>query len=152
LPEIQPKKFNRIWVDKVWGKEEIVVNINQYCLKFLHLRRGYQCSLHHHKIKDETFYISKGSVLMEYAFPNDPEIKEKVMGVGDDIRIKPFMKHRFTGLEDSVIIEISTQHLDGDSYREPGQESRYVGHRLCFCDCPVAKKPNDIFNSVSEVK
>lgn len=142
----------RIWVNKVWGKEEIVVNINQYCLKFLHLNRGYQCSLHHHKIKDETFYISEGTVLMEYSYPNETELHEKVMSKGDDIRIRPNMRHRFTGLEDSVIIEISTQHFEHDSHRDPGQESKYVGWRLCYMDCPVAKKPHEISNSMSEVK
>lgn len=144
--------MSRIWVDKVWGQEEIVANINKYCFKFLHLKQGYQCSLHHHKLKDETFYVSKGTVLMEFTWPNETELKELVMGVGIDIRIKPYMKHRFTGLEDSVIIEISTQHFDHDSYREPGQESRYVGSRICYGDCPVVKKPVDVVNSLSEVK
>ena len=142
----------REWIEKTWGREEVIVNINQYCLKFLHLKRGFQCSLHHHRIKDETFYISKGCVIMEYVFPNEDTVHEKIMGPGDDLRIRPMMKHRFTGLEDSVIIEISTQHFDGDSYREPGQESKYIGWRICYQDCPIAKKPEDVANSQGEIK
>ena len=44
-------------VDKVWGREEWIVNNEKYCGKKLILKKGYSCSMHHHKIKDETFYI-----------------------------------------------------------------------------------------------
>ena len=37
---------------------------------------------------------------------------------GDSLRITPGMKHRFTGLEDSEIMEFSTHHKDEDSYRD----------------------------------
>lgn len=33
--------------------------------KILTLKKGFRCSLHTHKIKDETFYILDGEVLME---------------------------------------------------------------------------------------
>ena len=37
---------------------------------------------------------------------------------GLSILIEPNTKHRFTGLEDSEIIEFSTHHEDSDSYRD----------------------------------
>lgn len=40
-----------------------------------------------------------------------------VMVPGESIRIKPHTYHSFVGLEDSVIIEVSTNHKDIDSYR-----------------------------------
>ena len=43
---------------------------------------------------------------------------KKIMLPGDSIRITPGMKHRFTGLENSEIIEFSTHHEDSDSYRD----------------------------------
>lgn len=46
------------------------------------------------------------------------EIIEELMLPGDFIRIVPGVSHRFSGLEDSVIIESSTHHEDSDSYRE----------------------------------
>lgn len=98
-------------VQKVWGHEEIIVN-RDYCGKKLILNKGFRCSMHHHKLKDETFYILTGKVLLEIG------MKKHVMLPGDSILIKPGQKHRFTGLEDSEIIEFSTHHEDSDSYRD----------------------------------
>lgn len=98
--------------EKVWGKEEWIVNTPAYCGKFLYLKKGKRCSMHYHKNKDETFYILSGKVLMEV------KGEEKIMRKGDSQHITPLMRHRFNGLEESVIIEFSTHHEEGDSYRE----------------------------------
>ena len=98
-------------VPKEWGEERWIVN-RDYCGKLLILRKGFRCSLHHHKIKDETFFVNKGKVLMECAG------SRLIMMPGDTILIEPGMKHRFTGLEDSEIFEFSTHHEDSDSYRD----------------------------------
>jgi mannose-6-phosphate isomerase-like protein (cupin superfamily) len=110
-------------VDKDWGHEEWLVNEEKYCGKFLYLKKGKRCSLHYHQNKDETFYINKGKVLMEILIPNKIENKifyspeRRIMKEGDRQHITPGMQHRFSGLEDSVIIEFSTHHEDTDSYR-----------------------------------
>ena len=98
-------------VEKVWGKELWIVN-RDYCGKKLILNKGYRCSMHYHKNKDETFYILSGNVLLEIG------MEKNIMLAGDTILIKPGQKHRFTGLEDSEIIEFSTHHEDSDSYRD----------------------------------
>jgi mannose-6-phosphate isomerase-like protein (cupin superfamily) len=97
-------------VKKVWGEEHWLAN-DDFCCKELILKEDYRCSLHYHKNKDELFYVISGKVLIEL---ND--IKE-ILIEGDWIRVKPYDKHRFTGLIDSVILESSTHHEDGDSYR-----------------------------------
>lgn len=97
-------------VDKVWGREEWIVN-REYCGKLLYLNKGHQCSLHYHNNKDETFYVLEGKVLMEY------NKDKKTMVKGETIHIPQKMKHRFFGLEDSIIIEFSTHHKDNDSHR-----------------------------------
>ena len=104
-------------VPKVWGEEIWMANTDLYCGKKLILKKGKKCSLHYHKIKDETFYIDEGKVLMQI---ND---ETKIMVPGEAILIKPHTKHRFTGLKDSIIIEISTHHEDSDSYRIEGELS-----------------------------
>ena len=98
-------------VKKEWGKEQWIVN-RAYCGKKLILNKGYRCSMHYHKNKDETFYVLKGKVLMEI------KNKKHIMLPGHSILIEPNTKHRFTGLEDSEIMEFSTHHEDSDSYRE----------------------------------
>lgn len=95
---------------KTWGHEEIIVN-KEYCGKLLFLRNGYQCSLHYHKKKAETFYILKGKVLLEYGK------KKRIMKIGDHQDIRRNMKHRFSGIEDSIIVEFSTRDFKSDSYR-----------------------------------
>ena len=98
-------------VKKVWGIEEIICNNELYCCKIMYLNEGYQCSLHYHKLKDETFYILDGIVELEH---NDDV---KTLSVGDSVRIKPNDKHRFSGIVDSKILEISTTDKVEDSYR-----------------------------------
>jgi mannose-6-phosphate isomerase-like protein (cupin superfamily) len=98
-------------VPKEWGEERWIVN-RDYCGKLLILRKGFRCSLHYHKTKDETFFVNKGKVLMECAG------SRLIMLPGDTILIEPGMKHRFTGLDDSEIFEFSTHHEDSDSYRD----------------------------------
>ena len=98
-------------VPKEWGEERWIVN-RAYCGKLLLLKQGYRCSLHHHKLKDETFYLNKGKVFLEYGS------KKVILRPGDAVLIEPNVKHRFTGLVDSEILEFSTHHEDSDSYRD----------------------------------
>jgi mannose-6-phosphate isomerase-like protein (cupin superfamily) len=97
-------------VPKVWGEEHWIVN-REYCGKKLVLKRGFRCSMHYHKVKDETFFVIKGRVLLE------TEAGDYVMVPGDSRHIPQRLLHRFSGLEDSEIIEFSTHHEDEDSYR-----------------------------------
>lgn len=104
-------------VEKEWGREIWMANTEKYCGKKLILRKGKRCSLHYHKKKDETFYLDSGRVLMEV------NGEEMIMQKGEATRIFPGVQHRFSGLEESIIIEISTHHEDSDSYREYGELS-----------------------------
>lgn len=105
-------------ISKVWGYEKWLENNEKYCSKLLYLKKGYQCSLHYHKNKDEMFIVLKGNVRME--------IDKKIMHMrkGHFQRILPGTRHRFRGIEDSEIIEVSTHHEEKDSYRL--EESRKV--------------------------
>jgi uncharacterized cupin superfamily protein len=96
---------------KVWGEEHWIANCSLYCGKILHLRKGYRCSIHWHDEKDETFYILRGLVLLEIGGDSF------TMQEGDTIRVYPGVAHRFTGLQPSQILEISTQHKEADSCR-----------------------------------
>ena len=105
-------------VPKLWGYEKWIENNDKYCSKILSLNKGYQCSLHYHKIKDEMFLVTKGHVRLE--------LGDEVLYLraGSFQRVPPNTKHRFRGLEDSLILEISTHHEESDSYRV--EESRKV--------------------------
>lgn len=109
---------------KVWGAEIWMANTEKYCGKRLKLMKGWRCSLHYHKKKDETFYVESGKVLMNVGD------YEGVFETGNIVRIKPKVKHRFSGLENSVIIEISTHHDENDSYREEGELSGEIPEEI----------------------
>jgi quercetin dioxygenase-like cupin family protein len=99
-------------VIKEWGLEYWIVNKSAYCGKKLELFEGMQCSLHHHKVKDETFYVVSGKVAFEL------DGRHQVLESGDSIHVPPLAKHRFGGIEPSVIMEFSTYHSDDDTYRD----------------------------------
>jgi len=103
------------FVEKGWGHEEWIVNNANYCGKKLVVKKGYRCSMHHHKVKDETFYVLSGEILLETEYGGKKE--SRLMTPGDIMHIKPNMWHRFTGIVDSQILEFSTFHMDEDSYR-----------------------------------
>jgi len=98
-------------VQKVWGSEAWIANNELYCGKILSVKKDCRCSIHHHKLKDETFYVLSGEIKLEL-FGKTIMMKE-----GDSYRLLPNTLHRFTGIEDSKIIEFSTHHDDSDSYR-----------------------------------
>jgi mannose-6-phosphate isomerase len=104
-------------VPKVWGYEHWLVN-RDYCGKMLHLDRGKQCSLHYHERKDETIFVMSGRVRLELG---DAVM---VLCAGDSQHVGAGTKHRFAGLDHSVILEIST-HDDNDTVRlEPSGEMK----------------------------
>lgn len=98
--------------EKVWGHELWIVNNEHYCGKRLTIKKGYQCSLHYHKLKHETFLLLSGKVLMEIGK------EQHVLPPGAIVTLEPGTLHRFTGLVASEIMEFSTQHFEEDSYRE----------------------------------
>lgn len=123
---ISPKKSSKIplcgVVQKLWGREEWIVNNEKYCGKKLIFYPGYQFSLHFHKVKEETFYLVKGSVILELVDAGNKI--ERLLEVGDIAHVKPYVQHRITALTDAEVIEFSTHHMDEDSYRI--EESRKV--------------------------
>jgi len=104
--------------EKGWGRELWIANSRLYCGKILELNRGKQCIIHDHNIKFETFCILEGLVEMRLyyqGYPGEPTVLE--MQEGDTIDIPRHLPHQFYGLEDSRILEISTQHFEEDSHR-----------------------------------
>jgi len=105
-------------VDKLWGSEEWLVNTELYCAKHLFVDPGFQCSLHYHKNKDETFYVLTGTIQIEIQKSGSDKIETYILPEGNFIRIRPGDKHRFQSLGDrATILEVSTHHEDEDSYR-----------------------------------
>ena len=105
-------------VPKGWGYEKWICNTEEYCGKLLHIIKGKQCSWHFHKLKDETFYLQEGKLLVKYSDTDDREkAKELIMERGDKFHVYRGLRHQMFALEDSDLFEFSTQHFDSDSNR-----------------------------------
>lgn len=118
---ILPLLANSKKVDKVWGTEYWLVNNDFYCAKVLEIKPGFQCSLHYHEVKDETFIILDGFVELQSELQlsnsNNPISSVFSMKPGDKQRIRPNTRHRFSSIAGALILEISTNHSDEDVVR-----------------------------------
>ena len=103
---------------KGWGYEKWIVNKDEYCGKLLHIIKGKKWSWHYHKLKDETFYLQEGKILLKYSDEDDIEqSKELILERGDKFHVYRGLRHQMFALEDTDLFEFSTQHFDNDSYR-----------------------------------
>lgn len=103
---------------KGWGYEKWIVNKPEYCGKLLFIEKDKKVSWHYHILKDETFYIQSGSIVLLYSEEDDIESANKtVLNKGDSFHIPRKLRHRMIALEDTELFEFSTQHFETDSYR-----------------------------------
>jgi len=80
-----PLSFGLGDFDRIGEIEYWIVNdtVNGYCGKFLFMFEGQRCPGHHHRIKDETFYIVRGVVEMEL------NGETTTMNAGDVLKVGP---------------------------------------------------------------
>ena len=103
---------------KGWGHELWITNKDEYCGKILHFKAGKKCSWHYHKIKHETFYLQKGKLLIYFGDEDNIELaNNRILMPGDSMTIYQGLRHQMVAIEDSDLLEISTQHFEDDSYR-----------------------------------
>ena len=107
-----PKVYKKGWGEEIW-----IANNEKYCGKILRFNAGAQFSMHFHMEKHETFFILKGRILLKgYDLTNANE-HEKEFGQGAVITIPAGNPHKIIALEETEVLEVSTQHFDHDSYR-----------------------------------
>lgn len=104
LEEIRKEYRNR--EDKPWGYEKILINTEKYLTKELFIKEGYRTSFHFHERKDETMYIISGSGYIEF------EDRKEYFGKNDTVRIEPGERHSIVAMENTLLHEVSTPHLN----------------------------------------
>ncbi len=110
------KPTDMTFVSKRWGWEQWIVNNELYCGKIIFIRKENWLSYHHHQIKDEVLYIQSGSAWFIWG-QDEPPYQHAKMVVGEGFRVEPGLRHQIYAIEDTTVIEFSTQHFDTDSYR-----------------------------------
>lgn len=89
-----------------------VVNdrVNNYCGKFLFMFEDQRCPLHHHNMKDETFFIVRGDVSMTAGD------KTWVMRPGDTFKMAPGVDHTFAAVGGpALVLEVSLPSIEHDN-------------------------------------
>ena len=106
-------------VEKKWGYELWIHNDKQYCGKLLVFNKvGDKFSMHYHMLKNETWYVQEGSFQFDWIDTESAERCYTQLEKGDVVYIERGLPHQLTALVDnSTILEVSTEHFDEDSYR-----------------------------------
>jgi len=104
--------MNKI-IKKPWGHEEIIVHTDKYVMKKLWINEEQRLSRQFHVKKDETVFVSKGTLLLDLS-TNDLESNIMRLEEGQSWRIVPNTIHRFTAPDDQPVelFEVSTPELD----------------------------------------
>lgn len=119
ISEIVSNRLQTLGVvtEKIWGTETLMTNEDLYCSKFLKINYGFQCSLHKHFKKKETFSVLEGEVILETKINEDAPIITEILKPGDTRLIVPGMYHRFASKYGAIMLETSTNHSDDDVFR-----------------------------------
>jgi mannose-6-phosphate isomerase len=97
-------------IDKPWGWELVWAEAEDYVGKLLFVRAGESLSLQYHEVKDESWLVQEGRATLELGAV-DGELETFEIVPGDAFRLRPRTVHRVTAVEDTLVIEVSTNHL-----------------------------------------
>ena len=114
-PEVHPKG---------WGAETWLINCPDYCSKFLDFKKDSRGSMHFHDKKHETWYILSGKIIVSWIGASNAERHSRTLYTGEMEDIPRLQTHQVYAIEDSRILEVSTQHFEDDSYRVQGGDSQ----------------------------
>ena len=112
LSGLEPFAFEPERIEKPWGWELLWARTETYVGKLLFVRAGHALSLQFHKQKDESWYVYEGRAVLELGAPGDATPASEVVPPGAAFRIRPGTVHRVRAIEDTLIAEVSTPHLD----------------------------------------
>jgi mannose-6-phosphate isomerase-like protein (cupin superfamily) len=98
-------------VEKPWGHELWWADTDRYAGKILVVNAGQALSLQYHREKDETSYLLSGKLRLTHG-PNAETLSELAIEPGQAWRNEPGTVHSIEALEDSVVLEVSTPHLE----------------------------------------
>jgi mannose-6-phosphate isomerase-like protein (cupin superfamily) len=98
-------------VEKPWGWELVWAEAEEYVGKLLFVKAGESLSLQYHEVKDEAWLVQEGRATLELGDVGS-ELEVFEVAPGDAFRFLPRTVHRVTAIEDTLVIEVSTNHLD----------------------------------------
>ncbi len=120
-------------IPKPWGHEVWFAEQAEYVGKILHIKAGHRYSLQYHEVKTETQYLLKGQVKFQMG-TDEKNLKEIILNPGEKLDILPGTIHRAQAIEDSEILEVSSNHLNdvvklSDDYGRSGKGNDFEQDR-----------------------
>ena len=103
--EVSPRR-----VEKPWGWELVWAEAEDYVGKLLFVRAGESLSLQYHEVKDESWLVQEGRATLELGEVGGPLETFEIVA-GDAFRFRPHTVHRVTAIVDTLVVEVSTNHL-----------------------------------------
>lgn len=98
-------------IEKPWGWELIWAETGGYVGKLLFVRAGESLSLQYHELKDESWLVREGRARLELG-DVEGDLESLEISPGDAFHFPPGTVHRLVGVEDTLVIEVSTPHLE----------------------------------------
>ena len=98
-------------VEKPWGWELVWAEADDFVGKLLFVKAGESLSLQYHEVKDEAWLVQDGRATLQVGEVGG-ELETVEIAPGDAYRFRPRTVHRVTAIEDTLVIEVSTNHLD----------------------------------------
>jgi len=89
--------YNNIF--KIWGLRRRILLTNTSEIDLLYIKKMCFCSKHYHFDKINKFIVVSGKIKIE------SEYGEVVLKPNESFEVHPPLKHRFSALEDSIMIE-----------------------------------------------
>ena len=99
--------FYRTGLVEAWIANETKAG---YCGKYLFVFDGQRCPNHKHMTKQETFFVVKGQVEMEY------DNVSSLMNPGDALTVYPGKFHTFVGRGPALLLELSMPCVVDDNF------------------------------------
>lgn len=100
-------------VRKGWGEERwLVAESAPWGFKLIHIKAGQRTSLQYHERKEEACLLLSGQARLYHAPSPDDEVAVHLVGPGDIVHLEAGHVHRFEGVTDMTMVEVSTADLD----------------------------------------
>lgn len=119
-PDDQIELSHHFGIERFRQTGALIVNVvnREYCKKLIIVLPGQRHPSHRHKLKEETFQLIWGDLEVML---NGIPVKMKV---GQKLLVERGAWHGFSSLEGAIFEEVSTTHVQGDSYYEDAKISR----------------------------